>query len=177
MLGEEQRMQSGKNIAYTLLIFITALALQACTSKVRLELEGKGIPYTADGFVDAVKSRNREVVTSFINSGFDVNACKMDKSGSEDNETALYAAVWNGDLQTAKLLFDHGYKVNEKMCKMKTPPLHLAAMRGLVDMAGLLIEKGDVVNKKDSFGMTPLMLAVQMRHPVMVGFLKSKGAK
>jgi ankyrin repeat protein len=170
-------MQSARNITCTLLITITVLALQACTNKFRLELEGKGIPYTQDVFVDAVKSMNREVVALFINSGFDVNACKMAKSGTEDNETALSAAVWNNDLQTAKLLLDHGYKVDRETCQLKTPPLHLAAMRGLVDMAGLLIENGADINRKDSFGMTPLMLALQMRRADMEGFLTSKGAK
>jgi len=170
-------MQSAKNITYPRLIIITVFALQACAGKVHLELAGKDIPYTADAFVDAVKNKNREVVLLFINNGFDVNACKKAKSGSEDNETALYAAVWNGALQTAKLLLEHGYKVKGKTCTMKTPPLHLSAMRGLVDMAGLLIENGDDVNRKDSFGMTPLMLAQQMRRADMVGFLKSKGAK
>ncbi len=170
-------MHSAKHITYGLLIIITALALQACTNKFRLELEGKGIPYTADVFVDAVKNRNNEVVTLFIDSGFDVNACKMAKAGAEENETALYAAVWNGDLQTARLLLDHGYNVKATTCAMKTPPLHLAAMRGLVDLAGLLIEHGDDVNKKDSFGMTPLMLAQQMRHTEMEIYLRSRGAK
>jgi ankyrin repeat protein len=83
----------------------------------------------------------------------------------------------NGDLQMARLLLDHGYNVNAKTCKMKTPPLHLAAMRGLVDQAGLLIEHGDDVNGKDLFGMTPLMVAQQMRHTEMEIFLRSKGAK
>ncbi|OGW33081.1 MAG: hypothetical protein A2X58_03060 [Nitrospirae bacterium GWC2_56_14] len=170
-------MRSAKKITCTLLIMITVLALQACTNKFRLELEGKGIPYTADVFVDAVKNRNSEVVALFINSGFDVNACKMAPSGSEDNETALYAAVWNGDLQMARLLLDHGYKVNKEKCSVKTPPLHLAAMRGLIDMAGLMIEKGADVNRKDGFGMTPLMLALQMRRADMERFLRSKGAQ
>jgi ankyrin repeat protein len=170
-------MQSTRNITCTLLIIIAVLALQACTNKHRLELEGKGIAYTSDVFVDAVKNRDSEVVTLFINSGFDVNACKLATSGAEDNETALYAAVWNGDLQMAKLLLDHGYKVNKEKCRIKTPPLHLAAMRGLIDMAGLMIEKGADVNRKDAFGMTPLMLALQMRRTDMERFLKSKGAK
>lgn len=170
-------MRPTKNITCTLIIIIAVLALQACTNKYRRELEGKGIAYTPDVFVNAVKNENREVVALFINSGFDVNACKLAKAGSEDNETALYAAVWNGDLQTAKLLLDHGYNVNGETCKIKTPPLHLAAMRGLVDMAGLLIEKGADVNRKDSFGMTPLMLALQMRRADMERFLRSKGAQ
>jgi ankyrin repeat protein len=80
-------------------------------------------------------------------------------------------------MQMVTLLLDHEYNPNKEKCRMKTPPLHLAAMRGRKDIAGLLIERGADVNRKDPFGMTPLTLARQMRRADMEGFLISKGAK
>ena len=171
-------MQVTKRMSSVLLIFVCLLALQACAySKYRRELEAKRIPYTADAYFTAVNNRDNAVVRLFVLGGFNVNACMEAKEGQGDRQTAMHAAIWDHDTKMVAFLLEHGYNLNQETCQVKTPPLHLAAMRGLVDIVKLMIEHGADINRKDTFGMTPLMLAQQMRRPVMANFLRSQGAK
>jgi ankyrin repeat protein len=170
-------MGSQARVVLVLLAVGALFGLQACTNKYRQEIDTRGIPYTADSFFTALTSKNDDVAGLFIQSGFDVNVCKIAPAGWENNENAMYFAVYHNNLAIARQLLAKGYTPNKEQCKMKTPPLHFAAMRGLEDMARLLVEAGADVNRKDMFGLTPLALAESMHHPAVAAYLRSKGAR
>jgi ankyrin repeat protein len=56
-------------------------------------------------------------------------------------------------------------------------PLHIAARRGLLDIAKLLIDKGAAVNAGDAAGETPLHFAAANGQREVVKLLIDKGAK
>jgi ankyrin repeat protein len=68
----------------------------------------------------------------------------------------------------AKLLLDAGANPNAAM-NLGTTPLHIAALRGEVDLAKLLIRAGATVNAADNDGNTPLDYATTqtMRHTLL----------
>ncbi len=168
-------MQVSRRIIFVLFVFGCLMTVQACgPNKYRLELETKGVSFTSDSFFKAVSAGSSDTIRLFILGGFNVNTCR-ELDG--DIQTVMHAAILKKDMKLAAFLLDHGYDSNEETCGVKTPPLHLAAMRGLVDISKLLIERGADVNRKDRSGMTPLMLAQQMGRPVMENFLRAHGAK
>lgn len=174
-------MDSAKKIIGVLSMLVLAFSLQACAVKnkdaVRAEIDQRGIPYTAESFFDAVSGKNADITELFLASGFDVNTCRLAPGADEQNETAMTLALYNLDLAIAKLLLDNGYQPDKEQCAIKTPPLHYAAMRGRLDMVKLLVKNGAEVSRKDAFGMTPLALAITMRHASVAEYLQSKGAK
>ena len=167
----------------SIIVFAAVVALAgtmpACAGKAwyRAQIDKKGIPYTADSFFNSIAANDTAVTELFLGSGFDANACRPAKSPEGMNETAMTLALNDGDLATARLLLKYGYQLNTEKCSIKDPPLHYAAMRGMVEVAKLLVENGADVNRKDQFGLTPLALARSMRHPEVAAFLESKGAK
>jgi ankyrin repeat protein len=91
----------------------------------------------------------------------------------------LHAAVHEGNSARMKELLADGVDVNVNAVSKNDyscTPLHLAAERGDVLMAQMLIVKGAEVNGSMSTGETPLHTAVKAGHRAMVVFLLSKGA-
>ena len=64
-------------------------------------------------------------------------------------------AAWNNDVKTAELCLDNGANVNTLNCKSATP-LHVATIKGNLEMADLLISRGADVDTKDEDSKTPL---------------------
>jgi ankyrin repeat protein len=65
----------------------------------------------------------------------DVNACAC------DGDNALHCVVRWGDIPAAKTLIAHGIDLN-KAGDLGYTPLHVACMKGKVEMVQLLVEKG-----------------------------------
>lgn len=98
------------------------------------------------------------------------------QQAKEDN--SLFEAVEKGDLEQVKLLISNGADIN-----LKDPngwiPLHIAARRGYVDIAALLIKNGAsgalvnarINSRDDASGLTPLHLAADKGHVDMVELL------
>jgi ankyrin repeat protein len=88
-----------------------------------------------DEQIKRILARLRETC-DFAETDFsDVNAC------STDGDNALHCVVRWGDLSAAKALIDAGIYVN-RAGDLGYTPLHLACMRGNVEMVKLLIDKG-----------------------------------
>ncbi|SIO62125.1 Ankyrin repeat [Singulisphaera sp. GP187] len=98
----------------------------------------------------------------------------------DDGYTCLLTAIEsNADtsLQMVKTLVDGGADIHRTGTNGWTP-LHLAAVRGHVDKARLLLEAGARVNQRIEIDgcETPLMEAAAMGHPAVVGLLLEYGA-
>jgi ankyrin repeat protein len=97
----------------------------------------------------------------------------------EGRWSALHAAVQEGNSAKLKDLLAAGVDVNVKAVAKddySATPLHLAAKRGDVVMAQMLMEKGADVNSEMTTGEMPLHTSVKAGHRAMVLFLLGKGA-
>lgn len=76
----------------------------------------------------------------------------------------------------AKVLLDHGVKVNDSPCQWGTP-LHVAAERGDTSLAKFLLENGANVNEPNSRVATPLHIAADQGDLDMATLLLDYGAQ
>jgi ankyrin repeat protein len=79
-------------------------------------------------------------------------------------DEVLLQSVWDGDLETVKLLVKKGANVNSAEPKKNRTALMLAATRKNLDVVKFLQEKGADVNARDSDGQTALMYSCRQRY-------------
>ena len=114
----------------------------------------------------AATNGHTEVVKLLINIIGDVN-----RSCSDENDTALYIACQGGYLEIVKLLLAEQADVNAKT-HMGATPLYIAAANGHEVVVQLLLEnKADVNASLTNDGYTPLFIAAQNGHQVVVKLL------
>jgi len=110
---------------------------------------------------------HEQVVKLLLNQGADVNA----QGGAYGN--ALQAASAEGYAQVVKLLFDKGANVNAQGGHYGNA-LHAASAKGHEQVVKLLLETDQVdVSLENKDGQTPLLLAIQNGHEVIVELLQS----
>ncbi|KAJ6481080.1 ankyrin repeat-containing domain protein [Mycena sanguinolenta] len=116
----------------------------------------------------AVNAGNAEIVGLLLNAG--ANAA------SEDSHFGLpiLLAAHNNDLETMKLLLNHGAPIDAKLGSDETA-LHSACWMGHLEMAELLLERGANIECSGHYG-NALGFAVARRNPAMVKLLLDKGA-
>lgn len=118
----------------------------------------------------AVRAGQKEAVLFLIKNGADVNA-KTDDGVSLMVETPLDYAVWQRNLELAKILLHAGANVNEcgfNLSKSEiysatynlfNTPLHIAVKIGNLNYIKLLLKAGANVNLKNRNGETPIDIA------------------
>ncbi len=117
----------------------------------------------------AVRTNQRQVVARLMAAGANVDA--RDDRG----ETPLITAVYFEHTELAReLLREHGADPNVAMLN-GLRPLHVAADRGLNELARLLLEHDAAVDARTGSGITPLMVAAK-RHAAIVRLLLDAGA-
>ena len=118
-------------------------------------------------FFRALGIDNVSTVNSLLAAGFDPNT--LDEKG----QAALYVALREEAPKVVKALLAHpGLKADYTNAAGETP-LMMAAMRGNIEAAVDLIDKGAAVNRP---GWTPLHYAASSPHTAMVRLLLGKGA-
>jgi ankyrin repeat protein len=100
-----------------------------------------------------------------------------DPNATDDEQSALYWAVYNNQLEVVKLLINAGASVNAKELDGFTS-LHQASIIGRRDFIELLLQAGGrkVLNCFDFISRTPLMYAVENRHLDIARTLLEEGS-
>lgn len=89
--------------------------------------------------------------------------------------SSLYAAAFNGSLETVAHLLKANADINQPDCLGRTP-LQVAAQRGHMMLVQELLCNGANVNAEDTLGYTPLLTAVYERHSKVVKVLLENNA-
>jgi ankyrin repeat protein len=89
----------------------------------------------------------------------------------------IHDAVAAGDLARVRALLSASpADVNAGDTLAQRAPLHLAAARGALDIAALLLDRGADVDERTEDGDTPLTYAVMRGHVDFVRLLVARGA-
>jgi ankyrin repeat protein len=121
-----------------------------------------------EDFFRAINQDDARTVTGLLQRGFDPNA------PDERGQVALFLALRDGSLQVATALLAHPeLKVDAQNTATETP-LMMAALRGNLEWAQRLLERGALVNRQ---GWTPLHYAASGPEPKIVALLLDRGAQ
>ena len=99
---------------------------------------------------------------------------KLDE-GAADN-TPLFIAAGEGDLELCRILIDKGADVNYRMDSGAFTALHRSAAAGSYEVTRLLLSHGAKPNITNRRGKTPLQLAIDGGHEKVAELLKKHGA-
>ena len=121
----------------------------------------------SDELHDAARAGDLREIRSLIGQGADVNA--RDPDGGD---TPLDAAVRNRQVEAAEQLMLQGADPNRRT--RGSTPLHLAAERGIIELARLLLDHGANAEMRDLANLTPLEVAQEKGHTRFVFFLQDE---
>lgn len=134
---------------------------------IRKELQD--LPYSQEGFFEAIESGNRRAVALFLETH--INLKILNSRGW----TPLMMAAFNGHDDIVNLLIQHHAEVNA-IDPGGNSALHWAAFNGYISCVKQLIEQHAPVNAGNRFGWTPLILAAARNHPESAALLIKQGA-
>ena len=84
-------------------------------------------------------------------------------------------ASYHGNLETARMLLEHGAEVDGRNDRCQTP-LGGVAFKGYVEIVTLLVEFGAEMDADNGGGMTPIMFAAMFGRCNVVEQLRARGA-
>jgi uncharacterized protein len=132
-------------------------------------LAGTAVAAEKAALADAAEQRNSALVRKLLDARADVNATQV------DGMTALHWAVYNDDVETARLLVRSGANVKAAN-GYGVPPLSLACTNGNAEMVKLLLEGGADAKATLPGGETVLMTAARAGNLETVKALLARGA-
>lgn len=101
---------------------------------------------------------------------------RLDLPVEDCDEPALIVASRENQLEVARFLLDQKAAVDVAGGGCGWRPLHWAANRNHIQMAGLLLDRGADPNAPDCSHFTPLHLAIEHNHTEMAKLLVARGA-
>lgn len=138
-------------------------------ANTKRDIESKGYPCSAEGFLKAAGAGDIGAVRLFLNGKINVDTC------DERGWTPLIIAAFNGREELAQLLIECGAHVSIKD-KGGYTPLHWAAFKGHVGIIKQLIIKNADVNARSLRDWTPLIMAALNGHLAACSVLIASGA-
>jgi ankyrin repeat protein len=139
---------------YCFCVFI--LTLGACKKDSEVadqEIREAGYSMTHEGWLDAIRANDPEVVKKMVKSGFDL------KVQDENGRGSMHVAAEAGAVEVADYFLSSGISIDQADFEGKTP-LMLASMAGRHEMMRWLLKQGANPNLKDKNGYMAMMLAV-----------------
>jgi len=127
--------------------------------------------YSPDGFYPlglAAFFGHRDLVEYLLAAGADVNQTAKNAL----KVAPIHAAVSNGDLDTVRMLVEHGADINASQ-QMGYTALHGAAGAGRIDLIEFLLMQGADHNMISVDGKTAAMLAEERGQPKAAALLRS----
>jgi len=122
----------------------------------------------AVNYIRAIKQDNGVGVAALLRQGVDPNTC--DARGVP----GLYMALQEESLSAAQAILKSPYLNPNLLTPTDESPLMMAALKGQLDMARILIAKGAAINKT---GWTPLHYAATGGHTQIIRLLIERGAQ
>lgn len=116
----------------------------------------------------AAKIGRTDVVQQLLKAGAHVDAPAFGFM----NATALCLAVYYGHVDVAQELIDYHADLNVHLADIKATPLHLAAMKGRVQITQMLIAAGAKVNARNRDNCTPLHTVAECGKFEIIKFLR-----
>ncbi|KAK4878595.1 hypothetical protein RN001_011101 [Aquatica leii] len=105
---------------------------------------------------NAVASGMDKIIPLILDLGFDID------TETDNGETALYVALINRKIDTARLLLSKGARIDIVNSTTNTTCLHLAAEAGFEELVRELLKVEHFsITDKNTYNVTPLSLAVQ----------------
>jgi len=120
--------------------------------------------------LDYARAGDTNVLESMVRAGLPVNLA--DPSGN----TLLMLACYHDQIDTARMLLEHGADVDRRNSRNQTP-LGGVAFKGYPAIAGLLLRHGADVDADNGNGMTPLMFAEMFGRTDVADVLRAGGAE
>ena len=157
-------------------------ARQGHTDVVRLLLEHKGNPNTADDkwvtpLHEACSNGHADAVAALLDAGAALDLAKANSSIRNGGFEPIHFATSSGDLATVQLLLERGATPMGNPTAVE-PPLHVAARDGWVEGARLLLRcKAAVEYRSPAMGRSALHVAVMHGRDELVAELVSAGAE
>jgi hypothetical protein len=121
-----------------------------------------------EDFFHAVEVDASNVVAKLLEQGFDPNT--RDAKG----QNALFLALRGESRQVAETLLKHPRLDVDAVNELGETPLMMAALRGDLELAQRLLDRGSKVNRD---GWTPLHYAASGPQPAVVSLLLNRGAQ
>lgn len=138
-------------------------------ASTKREIESKGYPCTAAGFLKAAGAGDSSAVRLYLNGKINIDTC------DERGWTPLIIAAFNGREELATLLIESGANVSIKD-KGGYTPMHWAAFKGQAGIIKQLIIKDADVNARSMRDWTPLIMAALNGHLAACSALIASGA-
>jgi hypothetical protein len=112
------------------------------------------IGFTPRPMYEGIMHGDYDTVKYYLDQGVSANAREY------QNHSPLHWAVTNNRVEIVKLLIERGADVRAKYDDDEHTVLHMAMLHPSKELAQVLIEHGANINAKDTFGYTPLHIAL-----------------
>jgi ankyrin repeat protein len=139
------------------------------TATVTTEAEEHRYAELQAAALDYARAGDTNVLESMVRAGLPVNLA--DHAGN----TLLMLACYHDQIDTARMLLEHGADVDRRNSRNQTP-LGGVAFKGYPAIAGLLLRHGANVDADNGNGMTPLMFAEMFGRTDVADVLRAAGA-